>query len=129
MSESHPLEVLFQEELYHVSIKTCVVLSTPWDSIPETDKVLLTKILGALKLSLAAVQCITRPAFSVTDFKSNPLLYIISFGSSYAESQVLYEPMEKDGIQLILSESLTVLTADDSKRKNLWAGLKKMYGL
>ena len=70
MTQTHPLENLYSEELYSLPPKVLIVISKPWSEIQEDEKTLLGKILGAVKLSLSSVQIINRAEFGVDDFNS-----------------------------------------------------------
>ena len=59
-------ESLFTEELYYLSPKTSVVISTPWEKVTEEERQLLAKILGSVKLNLEAVRIIEQSQFNLS---------------------------------------------------------------
>lgn len=125
MNETATYEKLYQEEIYALSPKILVILSGDWADIPESDQLLLGKILGSVKLSLASVQIIARKAFEVSDlFAYNPS-HIIAFGSSLKGISKTYELLSIQEIPIILADDLQKL--DEVKKKSLWGALKQMF--
>jgi hypothetical protein len=125
MKETSPLENLYQEELYTLSPKVLIVLSTDWSSLLESDQLLLGKILGSVKRSLASVQIICRKEFEVSDVLTYNPSHIISFGSHVKSISRTYELLSIQEIPIILADDLPKL--DDAKKKSLWGALKQMF--
>lgn len=125
MTQTHLLENLYQEELYQIKSKVLIVLSRPWSEISNEETILLGKILNAVKLSLAAVQIITRTEFAVEDFKLLKPTCIIVFGATLKDSTKMYENLSIGGISVVVAEELRHL--DDSRKKNLWLTLKQVF--
>jgi len=125
MKETSTLENLFQEELYALSPKVLVILATDWSSLPESDQLLLAKILGSVKRSLASVQIITRREFEVSDVVIYNPSHIIAFGSIVKNMSKTYELHYIQEIPAILADDLQKL--DDAKKKSLWGALKQMF--
>lgn len=127
MKETSPFENLYQEELYALSPKVLIVLSTDWVNVLEADQLLLGKILGSVKRSLASVQIINRKELDVSDiFTFNPS-HIIAFGSKVKGLSRTYELLSIQEIPIILADDLQKL--DDAKKKSLWGALKQMFKL
>ncbi|MEO7991009.1 MAG: hypothetical protein ABI663_15785 [Chryseolinea sp.] len=127
MSQTNPLESLFQEELYILPSPLLIILSKPWGELTAEELNTLTRMLNAVKLSLASVQIIIRKEFTLEELSAYSPERILAFGSSLKESSALYENLSIGGISVIISESLSQL--DDTKKKNLWIALKKMFSL
>ncbi len=127
MSQSNPLESLFHEELYILPSPLLIVLSKPWVELTAEELNTLTRMLNAIKLSLASVQIIIRKEFTPEEFSAYSPERILAFGSSLKGSSALYENLSIGGISVIISESLSRL--DDAKKKSLWMALKKMFNL
>ena len=81
MNEASPFENLYQEELYLIPSRVIIVLGTAWETIAEEERTTLIKMMGALKLSLAAVQIITRQDFELEDLQAFSPRQIIALGS------------------------------------------------
>lgn len=127
MSQTNPLESLFQEELYILPSPLLIVLSKPWVELTTEELNTLTRMLNAVKLSLASVQIVIRKDFTLEEFSAYLPERILAFGSSLKGSSALYENLSIGGISVIISESLSQL--DDAKKKSLWMALKKMFNL
>jgi DNA polymerase III psi subunit len=125
---NHPeiIESTFQEELYSIPPKPVVAIPTPWKSISESERALLEKILGAVKLSINHVKVVHTAQLDVLKWNNQPS-HVLAFGLEMTGFS-LYEPFEVQGIQLILSANLSALDQDKEGKQKLWAGLKKMFG-
>lgn len=127
MSQSSVLENLFTEELYKVPSKVVVVVPKPWKEITEDERAVLSKMLVAVKLSMAHVHVVTRTQFTLEDFQAFPPQRVLAFGSSFNASSKLYENLSINGTSVILADALGQL--DDAKKKSLWQALRQMFGL
>jgi hypothetical protein len=127
VSQSNPLESLFQEEIYVLPSPLLIILSKPWGELAAEELNTLTRMLNAVKLSLASVQIIIRKDFTLEELSAYSPERILAFGSSLKGSSALYENLSIAGISVIISESLSQL--DDAKKKSLWIALKKMFNL
>ena len=120
------LPFLFHEDLYVVPQKTLVILAKNWQDYSSDDKVLLARILGSVKQSLATVQVIfqhTLSPQSIVDYNPSKVLV---FGAATPGINP-YEIHQIQGFDLIKADDLPVL--DDTRKKNLWNGLKTMFGV
>ena len=127
MNPPLPLGYLYQEELYSQRAKVLVVLSLDWIELSEENQLLLQKILGSVKLDLAAVQIVTCPEFELADLNAYSPHQIITFGSVLKGSPTQYQPFSYQGVSIIQADSLHTL--DDQKKKSLWVGLKQMFNI
>ena len=125
MKETSSFENLYQEELYFIAPKVLIILSTDWGSISEPDQVLLGKILGSVKLTLASVQIISRKEFEVSDIVTYNPSHIIVFGSQVKSVSGTYELRSIQEIPIIVADDLPKL--DEAKKKSLWVALKQMF--
>jgi hypothetical protein len=120
------LPFLFQEELYLVPEKTLVILARNWEDYTAEHKLLLSKILSSVRLSASSVQVIVQSTLSLDLIASYKPSKVLVFGSATTGIN-LYEPCQIEGFALIKADDL--LHLDDSKKKNLWTGLKNMFGV
>ena len=125
MTQPAILENLYQEELYRIPGKVIVVISRPWEEIPDEDRILLAKILGSVKLSLASVQIRVYQEFSIKDFYPLAPTNIIVFGAALKNFSTKYEPLSVDNISIIMADELNQL--DDLKKRSLWLALKQIF--
>jgi hypothetical protein len=116
---------LYQEEIYSPSPKVLVILAREWEQISEADQLLLGKILGSVRLSLASVQIISRPDFDLNDLQTFSPVQIIAFGAPVKGAAKLYELFSMQGASVIVADDLQKL--DDLKKKSLWNALKQMF--
>lgn len=124
MSTASAIESLFQEDLYLIPSRTLVILDREWNSYSDADQLLLSKILGSVKLTLAGVQIVTRTGFtSETLAPFNPK-QIIAFGAT-SGALPKYQSTQLDGVNVVLADALDQL--DDARKKNLWTALKQMF--
>lgn len=124
---SSSLESLYQEELYSLPSPVLFILNQPWESISEPDKTVLTKMIGALRLSLASVRIITRPEFSLSDIAAYAPTKVIALGATFKASTERYKCISQEGVSIVAGDALPDL--DDVKKKNLWLALRQMFGV
>ncbi len=115
----------YTEALYKRPGRVIVLLSVSWETLPEDDVILLGKILGAVKLSLANVQVLCREKVDVHELDAFNPSVIISFGTMLNPKTESYTLGDVDGIRVIQSDALSKL--DDSKKKSLWNTLKQAF--
>jgi DNA polymerase III psi subunit len=127
MNTTLPLEYLYQEELYAQRATVLVILFPGWNELTEEDQLLLKKIMGSVRLDLAAVQIITRQEFSLQDLENYAPKQIIAFGSVFKGSTARYQLISHEGTAIIQADSLQNL--DDPKKKSLWMALKQMFNI
>lgn len=118
-----PLSHLFNEEVYSIPPIVTIVINKSWENISEEHKVLLGKILGAVKVSLSAARVIKRDAVTLEDLRAIGNQKILIFGTEAPLS--LYENIQAQGFSVIRADELSAL--DDIKKKNLWIALKTMF--
>jgi hypothetical protein len=120
-------ENLYQEELYSISAPVVVVLNREWKFITEDERALLAKILGSVKLNLSRVQIISKPNLSLASLELLRPSKVLVFGSSITEGIAPYENHTIGSFAVIKADDLAQL--DDVRKKNLWLGLKQMFGV
>ena len=118
-----PLSHLFNEEIYSVPPIVTIVINRPWEEISEEHRVLLSKILGSVKISLSSIRVIQRDAVTLEDLRilGNPKFLL--FGTQAPVNN--YENVQAQGFSLIRADELHTL--DDAKKKSLWGALKTMF--
>jgi hypothetical protein len=120
-------ENLYQEELYQIRSTIVVVIPRDWASTSDEEKVLLSKILGSVKLNTARVQIISKASLSSKSLKFLAPTKVLIFGAAVEGDIKPYENHIIDGISVIKAEDLRQL--DDVKKKNLWLALRQMFGV
>jgi hypothetical protein len=117
-------ESTYPEELYLIKPRVTVVIPVPWTDVKEAEKALLSKILGAVKQSLASVVIIQQPHLDISVWIEKPER-VLCF--SPAEGLPKFEVLPAQGASVIVSLPLPELLANDEAKKKLWAGLKVMF--
>ena len=118
---------LFSEQLFAVPVKPTIVVNQSWENIGTDERVLLTKILGALKLSLDSVKVISQPSLDISSWTEKPK-HLIYFGPP-VRGLVQYEVIEANGVSIVASEGLKDLLQNDAARKKLWQALKAQFSI
>ncbi|MBX2894068.1 MAG: DNA polymerase III subunit psi [Cyclobacteriaceae bacterium] len=123
MTES--IDFIYTEELYQIHPLATVVLTKPWKEVSQAEQELLARILTALKLSIDGVTIVHQPKLDLSVFAIKPEK-VIYFGA-LPPGLSYYECIEAQGINLVASEELAKLLANDQARKMLWTALKQLF--
>lgn len=107
------------------------------DTISETEKALLIKILGAIGLTLDQVDLVELSKVQMLDYQSflsqNVTKKFVSFGVGLGKINWnillnIYQPKNIAGVDFLLSDELRVLDTNLDLKKTLWGALKAMFG-
>lgn len=107
------------------------------DTISESEKALLAKILGAIGLTLDQVDLVELSKVQTLDYQSflsqNVTKKFVSFGVGLGKINWnillnIYQPKNIAGVDFLLSDELRVLEADRNLKQTLWGALKAMFG-
>ncbi len=120
-------ESIYSEQLFSVTIPPTVIVSQPWEKITIDERTLLSKILGALRLSLDSVSVKHQTTLDLSSWIQKPK-HVIYFGDPVKGLQQ-YEVIEANGVSIVTSESLTDLLKNDASRKKLWLALKQQFSI
>lgn len=116
----------FQEELYRIPPMPVVALPMGWQDIPESDKILLEKILKLGMISLNHVKIIIATKPDVLAWNERPN-QVIAFGLD-APGLSQNELLDIQGIKLIVTSKLAELeSAPLALKQKLTAALKQMF--
>jgi hypothetical protein len=118
-------ESTYPEELYLIRQRVTVVIPVPWSEVKEAEKILLSKILSAVKQSLESVVVKQQPQLDLSVWTEKPER-VLCF--SPAEGLPKFEVLPAHGTSVIVSLPLPELLTNDDAKKKLWAGLKVMFG-
>jgi hypothetical protein len=117
-------ETTYPEELYLIQPRVTVVIPVAWVEVKEEEKVLLSKILNAVKQSLDSVVIRQQPHLDLSEWAEKPER-VLCF--SPAEGLPKFEVLPAQGTSVIVSLPLPELITNDEAKKKLWAGLKVMF--
>jgi DNA polymerase III psi subunit len=127
-------DILQEKEIQYYQPKQKVIILV--NSLNPTDSELLGKILGAVKLDLPSVDMVELDKNQDIDlsqiFTQKSVNQVITFGINLSKVNLdvklnPYQILEKQGIKLIYSDSLTDIQNDVPKKKALWGSLKEMF--
>lgn len=106
------------------------------DTISDSEKALLVKILGAIGLTLEQVDLVELSKVQVLDYQAflsqNVTRKFVSFGVGLGKINWnillnIYQPKNVAGIDFLLSDELRVLDTNLDLKKTLWGALKAMF--
>jgi DNA polymerase III psi subunit len=117
-------ESTYPEELYLIQPRVTVVIPVAWAEVKDEEKVLLSKILNAVKQSLDSVVIRQQPQLDLSVWAQKPER-VLCF--SPAEGLPKFEVLPAQGTSVIVSMTLPELLTNDEAKKKLWAGLKVMF--
>src|SRR6478609_1797418 len=120
-------ESLYPEGLFDIALPPTVILDQPWQTITSTEKILLEKILAALRQSLSSVTIHYQDSLDLSIWTVKPKR-VIYFGKP-VKGIPLYEVVEANEVSIVASESLKNLSTNDDSRKKLWQALKKQFSV
>lgn len=125
MSEN-TLGELYQEEVYELPHPPVIVfLPVPWEQLSGEDVGLLSKILAAIKLSLAAVKVVIRPYVDLNGPDAGTGDLFLVFGCKTDPPLELYKKSTiRNNVNVITSDQLHEL--DDTRKRSLWLALKQV---
>ncbi len=118
---------IYSEELFQVSSPPTIIIDQPWEAISASERILLEKILAAIKQSLYSITVKHQTTLDLSSWVEKPQ-HIIYFGKP-VKGIPLYEPVEANGVSIVASESLTNLSSNEEARKKLWQALKKQFSV
>ena len=107
------------------------------DTISDSEKVLLVKILGAIGLTLDQIDLVELSKVQTLDYQSflsqNVTKKFVSFGVGLGKINWnillnIYQPKNIAGVDFLLADELRVLDTNLDLKKTLWGALKAMFG-
>ena len=120
-------ESIYAEQLFSVAVPPTVILNQPWEKISNDERILLAKILGALRLSLDSISIKYQSTLDLSSWIQKPKR-VIYFGDPVKGLQQ-YEVIEANGVSIVTSQGLSDLLKNDASRKKLWLALKQQFSV
>ena len=114
----------FMEEVYAVSSPVTVVIDVPWSALPPESLELLAKILVAIKSSIEGVRIVHQSNLDMSSWAELPTR-LIAFVQP-PPGIALYERIETPKTEMVISEPLSVLLANESAKRKLWTALRTL---
>lgn len=142
------LSLLLKEDLYLIkeqrtysafeyegeNNKHILILSS--EKISVEEKIIFEKIISALNLSLHDVSIVNLADYPGVSFSQLKNFFackrMIAFGLKPAKIGIkqdvpLYEAGEYQSVKIIFSDRISMMAADEAKKKQFWNTLKKMF--
>ena len=119
------LENIFLEEIYQVPPKTAIIISNAWSEVKDDQRLLLSNILLAVKLSLDSVRIIHQPQFDLMTLGEKPTRMIAFLAPP--KGLALYEVIHTRETSVVFSEPLENLNSDEGAKRNLWSSLRALF--
>lgn len=116
---------IYKEDVYSPAASPTIVIDQPWETIEKEERVLLSKILAAVKHSLDSVTIKHQPSLDLSPWKEKPRR-VIYFGKPI-NGIALYEVLDTHGSMVVCAEKLKDLIKNDEAKKKLWQALKKQF--
>ncbi len=125
MKDLNTFNTTYTEDLYKIPGKNAIAINCKWSAVSIEERELLSKILGAVRLDLAAVQVIFTENLQMSEWVDKPKR-LIAFGLTISGVSK-YEVITTPETQLVLADSLSELMNDDGLKKKLWQCLKQLF--
>ncbi|MEZ4972179.1 MAG: hypothetical protein R2820_02665 [Cyclobacteriaceae bacterium] len=125
MSNNDLTEFTYPEALYKITSPVAVVLATPWKELKPEEVELLSKILAAVRQSLASVKIVNSKSLDLSHWSEKPA-HLLGFGIEMP-GVAKYEPIVTPETRMVLADALSVLQHDDDLKKKLWLTLKQLF--
>ena len=125
MEPQEIFKVTYSEDVYSVQSPLTVVMGVPWEQVGADHRLLLSKILNSVRLSLAGVRIIQQTNLDVSAWGEKPR-QIIAFLAP-PKGLPCYEVIQTGEASVIFSDPLEILNSDDAAKRQLWNALKSHF--
>ncbi|MBS1976923.1 MAG: DNA polymerase III subunit psi [Bacteroidetes bacterium] len=117
-------QISFTEEIYRIQPPVMVIIDKPWQQLDEEYKVLLGKILVAIKLSLSSVTIIHQENLNLSELAERARL---TMAFIHPPSGIpVYEPIRSGDTTTLVAEPLDAIAAQEDSKRKLWNCLKSI---
>lgn len=119
------IEQTFTEYLYKIPGRVIILVPQVWSSLNPKEIELLSKILGAVKLTMAQVQLLIKEKVDLTELQVFNPPVVLSFGSKIKQVNTPYQVNTWNGAQVLEADMLGAF--DEAKKKQLWTALRALF--
>jgi len=123
--EEPVLKTIYQEEVYGIFSKVAVYIGVPWHELKEEHRLLLSKILHAVRLSLESVRVIHQAQIDLSSWAEKPNRIIAFLAPPKGIST--YEIIQSGPTSMVFSDPLEILQSDEAAKRKLWNTLKTLF--
>ncbi len=116
------LKTIYQEEIYEFSPPPTVVLERPWSEQPAECREALKKLLAGRGLSPESVRMMVMEHFDLSTWAEVPakLVAFINPPRGVALNELIQTPRT----EMVITEPLPVLLADEARKRRFWEAFK-----
>ncbi|NOT76558.1 MAG: hypothetical protein HOP08_16640 [Cyclobacteriaceae bacterium] len=125
MEQSNPFKSVYGEEVYSIPTPVTVIIGISWNDIKEEQRVLLSKILQAVRLSLESVRIVEMTPFDLSAMIEKPSKVLAFLAPP--KGLASYEVVQTGDTSIIFSDPLDILMTDDAAKRKLWNTLKSLF--
>lgn len=115
----------FAEDLYTIKGKFIILIPNTWEEMTSAETDLLSKILGAIRLTLAKVQILSGAEADVSQLTLFKPSFILSFGVAVSGIERMYSIVKHQGLEIILADRLGAI--DIASKEKLWPELRNRF--
>src|SRR5437016_9483864 len=90
---------IYPEELFQISSPPAIIIDQPWETIIASERILLEKILAAIRHSLYSINVRYQATLDLSALIEKPK-QVIYFGKP-VKGIPLYEPVEANGVMIV----------------------------
>lgn len=117
--------VTYTEEIYSFRPPLVVVLDKPWSKQPETNREALAKLLAAVGHRPESVRMVHQQHLDLSALGDMPSK-LVAFVPP-APGIALNEKISTPTTEMVVTEPLEVLLADEGVKRKFWAAFKSLF--
>lgn len=119
------LTATYPEEIYNFRFPLVVVLNKPWSEQPEANREALVKLLAAVGHSTASVRMVHQEKLDLQAWNDMPerLVAFVPPPAGVAVNEKIVTPTT----QMVVTEPLEVLLADEGTKRKFWAAFRSLF--
>ena len=125
MEEVSLFKTIYPEEVYSIPPPLAVVIGIPWAEVNDAQRLLLSRILQAIRLSVDGVRIVHQASLDLSAWGEKPA-QVIAFLSP-PKGLASYESIETGKASVVFSDPLEILVTDDQAKRKLWNILKTLF--
>lgn len=130
MKQPDKEETTVQPSVQKTTSQPEIVIGLPTNTTSSTDKAFLGKVMAAVGIELS--KCAVKPVEQ--NEETSDLLdalpeasTLLLFGTHSAMTLAHYQVIRKESHRLLAADNLSKIQADQSKKRQLWEGLKQLF--
>jgi len=118
-------DTTYAEEVYNFRPPLTVILDKPWNEQPEECREALVKLLAAVRQTTASVRMLHQPTLDLSAL-ADPPARVVAF-TKPPKGIALFEKLQTPSGELVVSEPLAALLADEALKRKFWTAFKTLF--